>query len=312
VNPFTKVTVHPDHGENSCKVNWEINKEDYEGSEFFVRKSPDGERNIEIIQQSLPEECRDFIDKKFYVKGRTERVFYQVILRQAGIAYHSSFVEASGRKIHTTKETVVVEPHQPEDGDNAQQDDGVLETQDRVQPEPVDEKPAQVLQPLNREFGILQQIKKLELLNMKHTGNPCVVLKPKKIGEISYAGIDQDTGQDVNVFGEDRFGKLYKGGYDKPIYTYMLGLKQRQDITIAVQTGEGEVDKYAYAIRMLASPRIAHDDIIVDTTSDTRYAVKTVDRHQFKGVHDAVQMVMAVALDRSSVVYNFKISEHGK
>jgi hypothetical protein len=147
---------------------------------------------------------------------------------------------------------------------------------------------------------------------MKHTGNPCVVLKPKKIGEISHAGIDQDTGQDVNVFGEDRFGQLYKGGYDKPIYTYMLGLKQRQDITIAVQTGEGEVDKYAYAIRMLASPRIAHDDIIVDTTSDTRYAVKTVDRHQFKGVHDAVQMIMAVALDRSSVVYNLKIPEHGK
>jgi hypothetical protein len=310
MNPFTKVTVHPNHGDKSCEVKWEINKEDYEGSQFFVRKSPDGERNIEIIQQSLPEDCRNFTDKKFYVKGRTERVFYQVILRQAGIAYHSSFVEASGRKVHTTEETVEVEPHQPEDGDNAQQDDGVLETQERVQPEPIDEEPAQVLQPLNREFGILQQIKKLELLNMKHTGNPCVVLKPKKFGELSHEGIDQDTGQDINVFGENRFGQLYEGGFDKPIYTYMLGLRQRQDITIAVQTGEGEVDKYAYAIRMLASPRIAHDDIIVDTTSDTRYAVKTVDRHQFKGVHDAVQMIMAVALDRSSVVYALKIPEH--
>ena len=50
MNPFTKVNVLQDFGNNSCEITWEIDKEDYEGSEFFIRKSPDGERNIEIIQ----------------------------------------------------------------------------------------------------------------------------------------------------------------------------------------------------------------------------------------------------------------------
>ena len=89
----------------------------------------------------------------------------------------------------------------------------------------------------------------------------------------------------------------------------MLGLQQRTDITVAVQTGEGETDKYAYMIRMLAHPRVVHDDMIIDTDADIRYAVKKVDRYQFKGAHDVIQMVMCVALDRSSVLYDYVLED---
>lgn len=320
MNPFTKVTVDPNYGNNSCEINWEIHKEDYEGAEFFIRRSPDGERNIEIVKQSLSETERSYLDKKFYVRGKTNRIFYQVILRQSGVAYYSSFVEASGRKSHTTPVTIEEEILQPEDSESVTQDDEVLEIQPRVQPEPIPvydeedlelpEPVVQKLEPLNREFGIIQHINKLERLNMQHTGNPCVLLKPTRVGNLSHEGIDQDTGQDINIFGEDRFGQLFEGGFESPIHTHMLGLQKRTDITVAVQTGEGEVDKYAYMIRMLAHPRVDHEDIIVDMNSDIRYAVKTVDRYQFKGVHDVVQMVLGVAMDRSSVVYKYDLTKN--
>ena len=306
MNPFTKVTVTPDYGNNSAGIEWEINKPAYEGAEFFIRKSPDGERNIQVIQQSLGEDVREFTDKRCYLRGRTARIFYQIIMRHSGVAYHSTFVEASGRKIHVTEQTRKVDEHQPEEDAEIKQEDEVLEVQERVQPEEVE---APKLEPLRREVGILRQINKLEELNMRHSGNPCIVLKPKQSGELSHKGIDQDTKQDQNVFGEGRFGKMYEGGYEEPIYTYMLGLQKRSDVVVSVQTGEGQVDKYAYAIRMLASPRIAHDDIIIDTDADIRYAVKQVDRHQFKGVHDVVQMVMAVAVDKSSVIYQYQLPE---
>lgn len=318
MNPFTKVNVLPDFGNNSCEITWEIDKEDYEGSEFFIRKSPDGERNIEIIQTSLDETARSFVDKKFYLKGRTDRMFYQVILRQDGIAFYSTFVEATGRKAHTTRETLDTDPLQHEDLDTGQQADGVLLTQERTQPEPIPDynedntlKPepvVQKLEPLNREFGIIQHINKLERLNMRYTGNACALVKPKNVGELSHEGIDQDTRQDINVFGENRFGQIYAGGFEDPICTYMLGVQHRTDITVAVQTGEGEVDKYAYTIRMLGQPRVAHDDIIVDLDSQTRYAVKKVDRYQFKGIQDVIQMVLAIAIDRSSVIYKFPVT----
>jgi len=322
MNPFSKLTVDPDYGNDKCVISWDLKSEGFEGSEFFVRKSPDGERNIEIVQQSLAETAREFVDDKFIVRGRTERVFYQVILRHDGIAYHSNFVEASGRKTHTTPETSDDES-QPESEEAAQQDDEVLEIQERKTPAPTpvstdddtycceeetEETEVQELQPLDREFGIIQQITKLERLNMQHTGNPCAVLKPKKIGELSHEGLDQDTNQDVNVFGIGRYGQKYVGGFEDPIYTHMLGLQQRTDITIAVQTGEGEVDKYAYAIRMLGAPRIAHDDIIVDLYTNIRYAVKKVDRHQLKGVHDVVQMIMATAVERNNPVYKYPVA----
>lgn len=321
MNPFTKVTVVPDYGNKSCEISWEIDKEDYEGAEFFIRKSPDGERNMQIIQTSLDETTRSYTDTKFFLRGRTDRLFYQIILRQDGIAYYSTFVEAIGRKVHTTETTIEKDELQHEDVDAGQQADEVLTSQERTQPEPIveyDEKDepkpepkVQKLEPLNREFGIIQQINKLERLYMRYTGNPCAILKPKSVGELSHAGIDQDTGQDINVLGENRFGQLYEGGFEAPICTYMLGIQQRTDITVAVQTGEGEVDKYAYLIRMLAQPRIAHDDIIVDTDSETRYAIKKVDRYQFKGVHDVIQMVLAVAIDRSSVIYKFPVDCSG-
>ena len=46
--------------------------------------------------------------------------------------------------------------------------------------------------------------------------------------------------------------------------------------------------------------------------SDIRYAVKKVDRYQFKGVHDTVQMVMGVAMEKSSVVYKYNIPKDYK
>ena len=81
MNPFTKLTVQPDYGNDKCVIRWEIDRDGFEGSEFFIRKSPDGERNIQIVKSSLPEDSREFVDDKFYVRGRTDRCYYQVILK---------------------------------------------------------------------------------------------------------------------------------------------------------------------------------------------------------------------------------------
>jgi hypothetical protein len=302
-NPFTKVTAEYSSGDDSCLISWELDAP-YEDGSFLIRKSPDGERNIEIIKTDLSWEDSSFTDTEFLLHNRTGEFFYQVILRYEKEAYYSGFVTATGRKSHVTEHT----KKDPEEGHKQQekvieQADEILVENERVQPA----APAQQLEPLNRELGIIQQINRLELLNMRHRGTECAILKPKKIGELSHSGIDQDTKQETNPLSTDRYGELYKGGFEEPIFTYMLGRIKRVDLLKPLPSGEGQTDKYVYQVRMGAHPRIALDDIVVDLADDARYAIKQVDNYQLRGIHTAILDVQLIMLPRTSTVYKFPV-----
>ena len=79
-NPFTKVTAEYSSGDNTCEISWELDGP-YEGGSFLIRKSPDGERNIEIIKTDLGWDSDSFTDTNFLLNNRTGEYFYQVILR---------------------------------------------------------------------------------------------------------------------------------------------------------------------------------------------------------------------------------------
>ena len=305
-NPFIKLEAHNAHGTHSCELKWELD-DTYEGSTFLIRRSPDGERNIEIIKSGLPEDTTDYVDEEFFVRNRTGRLYYQVILRHEDKALYSGFVAAVGKKSHITPDTVL--DQQDTEGANEQQEDIVDQKDDFMavdkRVEPTD--PAQALKPLNRELGIIQQINRLELLNMRHRGTVCAILKPKKFGELSHEGLDQDTDQELNPYGEDRYGQKYVGGFESPIFTYMMGTVQRVDLLKPFPTGEGETDKYIYKVRMAAQPQLKLDDVLVDFNNDMRYSIKQIDSYQLRGEYSVVIDVQIILIARNDPVYKFPV-----
>jgi len=298
--PFSRLVAKYNFGENSCKLEWDLD-DTYEGCSFIVRRSPDGERNIQLLKADLGENERQFEDKDFNIGNRTGKLYYQVILRHEGVATYSSFVEASGKKVRTSeqplKETL-------EAKDIEEQSDDFFEEEPRVVPK----DPVQILKPANRELGIVRQIQKLEYMNLVRSGVPVAILKPKKFGDLSHEGIDQDTDQELNIYGSKRYGQKYEGGFEDPVFTRMLGKNPRPDATIPAQGGEGEKDLYMYRVRMLGEPQLKLDDIVTDLSNDFRYAVNKIDNFQFRGDKTTVIEVDLVLLPRNNVIYKFPIN----
>ncbi|NDB65718.1 MAG: hypothetical protein EB168_08635, partial [Euryarchaeota archaeon] len=143
----------------------------------------------------------------------------------------------------------------------------------------------------------------LERTNMMHRGTKCGLLKPKRVGELSHRGIDQDTNQETNTLGADRFGEKYVGGFETAITTFFLGRVARSNKLSPVPTGEGEKDKYLYQVRMLAQPPVHQDDIIVDFTDGMRYAVHESKEYQLRGSHSIVLDVVLVPLPHTHSAY---------
>lgn len=294
MNPFTQLSVHYETGIHEAHVCWELNAQ-YEGATFVVRKSPDGETNIEIVARDLPWGHRDFTDKKFHLGNRTSRYFYQVIMRYGGQAYYSSFVEASGRKSHVSETALATQEQQT---DIVEQADNDYVPQPRHQTTPD-----------NITLGLVQHITNLEKINLRARGTRAAILKPKRQGELSYRGIDQDTGQETNTLGADRYGEKYVGGFEPPIMTYMLGKVARTNKLSPRPTGEGDDDKYIYAVRMLAQPPVHQDDIVVDMKDGSRYAVHESKEYQLKGSHSIVLDVALILLDFKDPVYKFSVDD---
>lgn len=301
--PFSSLTASYNFGTHSCNVEWQLD-EDYEDCSFIVRRSPDGERNISLLKSDLMEDSRSYVDEDFSIGNRTGKIYYQVIMRHEGVAHYSSFVEASGRKVRTTeqKDKVELESEKVE-----KQTDKFFREEERVAPE----SPPQILRPINREVGIIRQIQRLESMNLMRSGVPAVILKPKKEGTLSHEGLDQDTGQDHNVFGKGRYGQKYEGGFEEPIYTRLLGKSARPDAVMPAPTGEGEKDLYLYRVRMLGEPQVKLDDVIVDLTNDFRYVLNKVDNFQFRGDKTVIIEADLVLLPRNNVVYEFPIDYTG-
>jgi len=299
-NPFIKLEAHNAFGTHTCSVKWELD-DVYEGGTFLIRRSPDGERNIEIIKSDLIDSAREYTDEEFFIRNRTGKLYYQVILRHEDQALYSGFVEASGRKSHITPDTVTDQDEQQEEV--VDQKDDFLVVDERVTPE----DPIQTLKPLNRELGIIQQINRLEILNLRNRGTVCAILKPKKFGELSHEGLDQDTDQELNPYGEGRFGQKYVGGFEPPIFTYMMGTIHRTDLLKPFPTGEGETDKYVYKVRMVAQPQLKLDDVLVDLNNDMRYAVKQIDSYQLRGEYSVIIDVQIILIARNNAVYKFPV-----
>lgn len=301
-NPFTEVAAQQDFGAHECHVSWTLD-DTYIDASFIVRRSPDGERNITLLKSNLDEDARYFVDPEFTIGNRTGKLYYQVIMRYEGVAYYSGFVEAAGRKVSTTiqEDPALEEELQPDD--IIEQTDHFLEEEERVEPT----EPIQILKPINRELGIIKHIQKWETINMDRSGVNCAILKPKTQGTLSHEGLDQDTDQELNTRGSNRYGQKYEGGYEEPIYTKLLGLQARPDKVIPAQGGEGETDKYIYKVRMIGEPNLRTNDIIVDLTNDFRYAVNSINNYQFRGAHNVLLEANLMLLPRTDIIYELSV-----
>lgn len=292
MNPFIKVTVGYDTAAHTATIQWSTDAE-YDGAVFAIRKSPDGERNISVIGKNLGWGESEFQDEDFFIEDRTSKWFYQVIMTYNGVAYYSGFVEAAGRKLHLTEEAKA---------DPAQQEDVVQQNDEDLEPNPrYNNTPGQ------REAGMARYILRREATYAKRRGTGCAILKPKRLGDLSHRGIDQDTNQEHNPNAAERFGEKYKGGFEPPVFTYLTGTVQKTTQVDPQQGGDGEKDKYLYQARALAQPHIDQWDIIVDLSDGARYHVHKIEAFQFRGNYTVVVELELILLDRSHSVYKFPV-----
>jgi hypothetical protein len=291
MNPFTQLVVKYSVGNHQAYLEWDLDVP-YDGGKFVIRKSPDGERNVRVIAQGLPSGDRVYVDHEFYLGDRDSTWFYQIVLQHGGRAYYSGWVQALGRKVMGS----------PATADNPVQDEIHAQVD-----EALDQQPRGFGTPLNREFGIMRQIMKLEMADMRHSGSRCAILVPKDFGTRSNAGIDSQTDQETNVHGSGRYGEQYEGGFEDPIPWYMKVLNSKTKQAQPSQDGAGHNDIVTQKVRMVAAPRILKDYILVNLQDDVRYKVIRVDTARFKGEHGVVSMIDVAQLSFGDPAYKFKV-----
>ena len=78
-NPFTEVTVTPDHLSNHCRIAWDVT-EPYKDSLFFVQWSSDGVQVFRNISGPPSADMFEFIDTGFNILSPSDIRFYRVVL----------------------------------------------------------------------------------------------------------------------------------------------------------------------------------------------------------------------------------------
>jgi hypothetical protein len=113
------------------------------------------------------------------------------------------------------------------------------------------------------------------------TGTPCDYYDPETQQVTGVDCPDKYAGNPEM----DCFGQKFRGGYTKPVNTWMKVLDSGPIMIIDSEAGLGQVDEYTVQAHMLAFPRPKKDDLIIHPPTDNRYAVgEVVKPYMFKGI----------------------------
>lgn len=166
----------------------------------------------------------------------------------------------------------------------------------------------------NLEYGTVRQILQQDYLSPDNI--PVFLLRPKTntkspldLNKIS-STINPLTGQIVgSETDEEGYGKVYKGGFDAPILTY-LSIKTFKQQQIDLPTGHGSKDNTLVLFQTYAYPRFARGDLIIDPVTDNRYLVDNITAEpKFKGIIPLFITGEMTLLSRNSIEYKYQLPE---
>jgi len=159
-----------------------------------------------------------------------------------------------------------------------------------------------------KEFALLRRMIQLEYKDYRSAnGVELLLLKPLRSGELS-SNVDSLTNQSRgNSQNENTYGNLYEGGYDEPIQFFAKFLSQEKRNTQTDPKGTGYKSINMYPIRCLSYPVIHVEDLVVNTKTDERYVVGSVEVFKFKGVVPFVCHSQLQLLDKSDIRYKLKV-----
>ena len=153
------------------------------------------------------------------------------------------------------------------------------------------------------EFGVANVI--LQQWGRKLQQSTAVVVRKQLLyAPVCTVCTDPDTGQKLSssmclsCFGTGRLG-----GFGCPIPSFMSLKDTPGRKTAADPTGAGELDTQQFKAVMLAFPSLRQGDLIVDTGSDDRYLVNSLDTYDVYGKLTILYTVDLSLLARNDVRY---------
>lgn len=317
-NPFTKVVVFPNHGEQSCRIEWTVDDDvDILCSDFLVRRSPDqGYTNIKLVSGSLEPDDVSFVregddsphyfhvDEDAYLGNRESTWYYQIIVRTDGRAHYSGWVSAKGRnpKGFSTEVTESTANDADEVCDEID-----LESETLIVSPNHEIKDQEDLFAPKQQLGITRRIMNLERIHHKRAGTRMALLKRLLEGTVCSDCRDVDTGQVRNSLCPACYNTGITGGYDKPVCTFAEDITARQEALQPDQQGHGESDKIMYVFRYASEPEIMQHDILVQLHDDLRFTVERVEKYMFKGKQPLISHITASLVQRDNVVYDVPV-----
>jgi hypothetical protein len=318
-NPFNEVLVIPSHGDASVEIKWSLDTStiDPSCSDFLVRRSPDGYTNIKILHKPIQiitkENNYKFVDEDAYKGTRGRTWHYQVILREAGVAFYSGWVAARGRdpllfaKEEQADDPILKVKFTTNDVD--------LDTEECVLPDLDPENYSEDVRTRNQQDGFLKRqelgaaraIMKLERKRMAVIGTKFIVIKRLIEGSKCTTCRDVETNQVLNTDCEICYDTGIIKGYDSPICVYAQNITPKEEELKPKQTGEGEDDKIMFVFRYVSAPEINQFDLLVQADDDMRFVVEKVQKFLFKGKQPLISHITASLVHRDHILYKLPV-----
>ena len=318
-NPFNEVLVKPDHGTSSVNISWTLDTSsiDISCSDFLVRRSPDGYTNIKVLQRPVKLVNRQnqysFLDEDAYKGTRGRTWHYQVILREAGVAFYSGWVAARGRdpllfaKEEEAKDPIVIIEQHSNDVDTEEEDCILPDLDPNAYSEDVRTRNQQDGFLKRQELGAARAIMRLERKRMSIIGTKFLVLKKLIEGESCDSCRDSETNQVLNTNCTECYDTGFKKGYDAPVCVYAQNITPKREELSPRQTGEGQDDKISFIFRYVSAPEIDQFDLLVQAHDDMRFVVEKVEKFLFKGKQPLVSHITASLVHRDHVLYKLPV-----
>tara|TARA_B100002019_G_C21268925_1_gene601019 strand:+ start:1760 stop:2872 length:1113 start_codon:yes stop_codon:yes gene_type:complete len=314
-NPFNEVLVKPQHGTSSVTITWslDVSAIDPSCSDFLVRRSPDGYTNIKILHKPVKivkqQDNYSFLDEDAYKGTRGRTWHYQVILREAGVAFYSGWVAARGRdpllfaKEEEAKDPVFIKEYKSNDVDVVEEECLLPDLDPTAYSEDVRTRNQQDGFLKRQELGAARAIMRLERKRMAIIGTKFLVFKRLIEGKDCNVCRDKETNQVLNTNCETCYDTGTEKGYDSPVCVYAQNITPKREELNPRQTGEGEDDKIMYVFRYVSAPEISQFDLLVQTHDDMRFVVEKVEKFLFKGKQPLISHITASLIHRDHVLY---------
>lgn len=161
-----------------------------------------------------------------------------------------------------------------------------------------------------REFLLVKNMQRHELLQMQGMTGVCGKIYVKSIfGPKCTNCTDFVGGNPLDSDCPDCFGTGRKPGYHGPYTTWMTFSEAKRNKHLD-NNKKGVQEPYTFTVRMLGTPRVKKDDILVDMSMDKRYYVDTIVNISEMRRIPIVQQVSANEIPVSSPLYRLTVESN--